>query len=218
MTNGGTSLFDFVLKAHRCISSGQLAITEWHRVCQSVFKQMLHFTHNLHAMNVCHLDISLENLLINDVLITVDSNMQNSMRFVSKPSIKFCDFGLAQIFDKRQNPHFLCNKYVGKTGYKSPEIYQRKQNFNAKAADTWSLGVSLFAMLMGSMPFNKPSSSDPTFQWIMNGHLLQLINQWKKAHYVNAQTVDLLSRIFVKEEKRINTKQLLSHSWFNSKE
>eukprot|EP01084_Bolivina_argentea_P290157 498346_1 len=78
MKNGGTSLFDFVLKAHNCIIQNKLSHFEWQNVSKILFKQMITFLNILHnKMNVCHLDISLENILINDVLINVDNNTQN---------------------------------------------------------------------------------------------------------------------------------------------
>lgn len=203
-----------VLKAHNCILNGKLSIFEWQNVCKILFKQMVTFIDILHnKMNVCHLDISLENMLINDVLITVDPTNNEQIHFVPQFSVKFCDFGLAETFDVKTNPNFLSSKFVGKTNYKSPEIYQKKQ-FDARAADTWSLGVCLFALLMGSMPFNKPSKNDATFQWIISGHILELIQEWNKVHYVNQHHVNILYKIFQKENKRINIKTLVTDPWF----
>ena len=67
MEDGGESLFDFVNKAHQLILSGNIDITEWHRVCKVIFKQMLECIEFIHSLNICHFDISLENFLINDV-------------------------------------------------------------------------------------------------------------------------------------------------------
>jgi len=163
------------------------------------------------------LDISLENLLINDVVVNIHP-VRKSMHFVSDISVKFCDFGLAEIFDTKLNPQFLSNKFVGKTNYKSPEIYAKRPNFDARAADTWSLGVCLFSMLIGSMPFNKPSKNDPTFQWIMAGHILELIQKWKKMHYLNRQSLDILCKTFKTQKERITVKQLTKHCWFQAQQ
>eukprot|EP01084_Bolivina_argentea_P098223 176536_1 len=210
MENGGKSLFDFVLKAHQFISAGKLSPFQWQTACKSIFKQMVTFLDVLHnAMAVCHLDISLENVLINDVLITIDAT-NGSIRFVSQFKIKFIDFGLSEMFDPISNPNFLCNKWVGKSGYQSPELFEKKANFSAKASDIWSLGVCLFALLIGNMPYHKPSMSDPYFPWIMSGRIVELINEWGKSSCIrNSLAPDILSRIFTLENKRITAKQLL---------
>lgn len=211
-THGGTSMFNFVLKAHECIAAGKLAAAEWRVVCRTLFAQMLTFVDLLHsAMGVCHLDLSLENMLINDVMITEDA--QGNIHFLPPFQVQMCDFGLAQCFDAQQNPNFLSSKFVGKTNYKSPEIYAKRPNFDARASDVWSLGVCLFTMGLGSMPFNKPSLSDPSFKWMISGHLAKVVGHWKKAHLVCAHQMDMVQRVFQPEETRIGTRGLMAHPW-----
>eukprot|EP01084_Bolivina_argentea_P050214 92333_1 len=67
MEDGGTSLWDFISDAHGLINQGQITIKEWHRVCKIIFKQMIECIEYIHSQNVCHFDISLENMVINDV-------------------------------------------------------------------------------------------------------------------------------------------------------
>jgi len=212
--HGGTSMFNFVLKAHECVAAGKLAVAEWRAVCKTLFTQMLTFVDLLHsAMGVCHLDLSLENMLINDVMITEDAQ---GIHFLPPFRVQICDFGLAQCFDARQNPNFLSSKFVGKTNYKSPEIYAKRPNFDARASDVWSLGVCLFTMGLGSMPFNKPSPSDPSFKWMVSGHLAKVVGHWKKAHLVCAQQIDMIQRVFQPEATRIGTRELMAHAWLQS--
>ena len=60
MTDGGSCLFNTVLQSHQFITAGQLEITEWRRICQSMFKQMVSFIHTLHTkMSICHLGMLL---------------------------------------------------------------------------------------------------------------------------------------------------------------
>ena len=63
--------------------------------------------------------------------------------------IKFCDFGLSEKF---QANNFDCTKYVGKSRYKSPELWTKKLTFDARANDIWSLGIALFMMILGAPP------------------------------------------------------------------
>eukprot|EP00488_Nonionellina_sp_1-RS-2012_P001288 TRINITY_DN2052_c0_g1_i1.p1 TRINITY_DN2052_c0_g1~~TRINITY_DN2052_c0_g1_i1.p1 ORF type:complete len:114 (-),score=8.47 TRINITY_DN2052_c0_g1_i1:17-358(-) len=107
---------------------------------------------------------------------------------------------------------------VGKIGYQCPEIYDRKPNFSAKAADVWSIGVCFFTLLIGSMPYNKPSMDDSAFQWINSGNIFTLetlIKRWGKLSYICADSLDILWRIFQKENERISIRQLATHSWLH---
>ena len=56
-------------------------------------------------------DISLENMLIDDVFVMSDNSGQ--IYLSHNFQIKWCDFGLATVFNGKD---FRCKKYVGKTG------------------------------------------------------------------------------------------------------
>ena len=59
MENGGNSLFDFIQKAHGFVANGKIAMTEWHKTVQIMFKQMIESIEYIHSKNICHFDISL---------------------------------------------------------------------------------------------------------------------------------------------------------------
>merc|ERR1712087_351568 len=69
MEDGGHSLFEFVRRAHYFLSAGHIEINHWHQVIRCIFVQMVEAIAFMHSLNVVHFDISLENLLINDVII-----------------------------------------------------------------------------------------------------------------------------------------------------
>lgn len=145
--------------------------------------------------------------------ISVEAGKPMSMKFVSNPDIKFCDFGLAQNFNPTKNPKFLCNKHVGKTSYKSPEIYEKKKDFDARASDIWSVGICLFGMVFGSFPFVEPSPTNSSFEWVISGQVSNLIDSWKKTQYANPHILEIMTAIFKPENERIGTRTLLSHPW-----
>eukprot|EP01084_Bolivina_argentea_P114651 204063_1 len=62
---GGTSLFDFIVKLHHFTTQGTISIKELQKIVKIIFKQMIECIEYIHKKNVCHLDISLENFLIN---------------------------------------------------------------------------------------------------------------------------------------------------------
>jgi serine/threonine protein kinase len=62
--------------------------------------------------------------------------------------VKLVDFGLAKIF----GPHETCKEPFGTLCYVAPEILlQRSYD---KSVDIWSLGVILYLMISGTLPFD----------------------------------------------------------------
>merc|ERR1719242_1677175 len=206
--------FKFTSECHKLIESGLLSISEWQSAVQALFKQMVEFVSWMHStMSICHLDISLENLLITDVFVMSEQGHHpghQQVLFSHNFQIKFCDFGLATAFG---NKDFRCNKYVGKTAYKAPKVYGKKKIFDARAADIWSLGVVLFMMTIGAPPFARPSRKEYGYQMVMSGNLVQLLQGWNRLHYVTDPMLDLLARMLRKEENRITMKDILRHEW-----
>jgi serine/threonine protein kinase len=90
---------------------------------------------DLHDLRVCHLDLSLEN-----VLVTEESKL------------KLCDFGVARI--QEGNCISSCGGEFrpGKLMFMSPECSVLEE-FDGFKADMYSLGILLFCMLYGFQPY-----------------------------------------------------------------
>eukprot|EP00484_Ammonia_sp_Unknown_P008515 CAMPEP_0197073042 /NCGR_PEP_ID=MMETSP1384-20130603/210401_1 /TAXON_ID=29189 /ORGANISM="Ammonia sp." /LENGTH=613 /DNA_ID=CAMNT_0042511867 /DNA_START=221 /DNA_END=2062 /DNA_ORIENTATION=+ len=229
MEHGGSDLFDFIIEAHELIAAKKLKIKEWRKFTKYLFWQMIVVMRWLHNdMNICHLDVSLENILIkNGNFIPLDaSNSQYTIN--SNVQIKVCDFGLAEIFDGDMeaaaaavdgdsNEHmFECSKFCGKTNYKAPEVYNKRGVFDARKADMWSLGVVLFCMLVGSPPYNKPVESDQAYLYIKNGIIDQLLFQWERNHFITVKVLSLLhSMLCYDASKRFLVDDVIQHSWLS---
>eukprot|EP00484_Ammonia_sp_Unknown_P000853 CAMPEP_0197021808 /NCGR_PEP_ID=MMETSP1384-20130603/2718_1 /TAXON_ID=29189 /ORGANISM="Ammonia sp." /LENGTH=329 /DNA_ID=CAMNT_0042449719 /DNA_START=91 /DNA_END=1080 /DNA_ORIENTATION=+ len=211
--HGGSSLFEFVNKAHRFIRAGKIELSHWHKIVKVIFKQMIECIAYLHSKRVCHLDISLENFLINDVLVAViEKRNQEILQFLTdRIQIKLCDFGLSELFG---DDECLCVKWCGKQGYKSPEVLAEKRAFAAKKNDIWCLGVCLFMMSVGYPPWKAASPYDEAFVFMTNGNMKQMLNLWRLSHYVDDELLDLFRLIFQREDKRVGLAGIEQHAWF----
>ena len=170
---------------------------------------MVDYTLWLHKqMNICHLDISLENMLLKN-----GEYFYQTGKFTYSQQIKFCDFGLAEYFDISTNSSFSCNKHVGKESYMAPEVYLKSESFDARKADSWSLGVILFIMMSGAPAYCKPDiTEDKSFQYLIYKQIPLLLQNWGRLHYINNDILDLLEKIFVLDpSKRISVEEIKSH-------
>jgi len=233
MEYGGQNLFDFIVKAHKLIQEGRIEISEWRKVVLVMFKQMIECIEFIHAANVCHFDVSLENFVINEVKVfqtfaaSATPHDDNPKCSQSRPlpivhfvldelQLKLIDFGLAEYFDTTKNECFQSNKYCGKLHYMSPEIHGKKESFNAQKNDIFCLGVCLFMMCIGNAPWNKAHPKDDLFRCLVNGQMRKVLKMWKKLHYVTEEGVDLMESIFQYEPHRISIQKIKQHPWMQS--
>jgi len=214
MEDGGYGLLGFVQRAHKLIKSGTLLVREWQRMVAVISKQMFEAIEFTHSKDVCHFDISLENFVINGVMVQPfqDESGRNLIRFCSDEcQVKLCDFGLAAHFPKTSKS-FQSTKFVGKSRYWSPEV-TAKQAFDAKKNDIWCWGVCLFMMATGTAPFLTSSPTDKLFCALMKGKMDRLLKKWKLADRVSAPLHQFLSAIFQYEDQRATASQLKQFAW-----
>lgn len=100
------------------------------------FKQLVSAVKYLHSLDIAHRDIKCENILL-------------SKRW----NLKLTDFGFAKFCPESGNVINFSSTYCGTATYAAPEILLN-QPYDPKIADIWSLGVVLFILLNGSMPFD----------------------------------------------------------------
>ena len=89
----------------------------------------------MHRLNVAHRDLKLENLLL----------------FEKGAKIKLGDFGFVKDIS---SPSELSDTFCGSKAYAAPEILSG-QSYDPKKGDVWALGVVLYIILTGKMPFNE---------------------------------------------------------------
>jgi serine/threonine protein kinase len=76
---------------------------------------------------------------------------------------KILDFGIAKSIDRRGNRRSVLTTkegiVVGTPEYMSPEQARGQRDLDARA-DVWSVGVLLFELLTGKLPFDEPSEAE----------------------------------------------------------
>lgn len=101
------------------------------------FKQLVEAVDYCHERGVVHRDIKCENMLMDSIW-----------------NIKLSDFGFARGHLKPKNGQMpLSETFCGSYAYASPEIL-RGIPYQPQQADVWSMGVVLFAMVYGRLPFD----------------------------------------------------------------
>eukprot|EP00484_Ammonia_sp_Unknown_P028339 CAMPEP_0197027884 /NCGR_PEP_ID=MMETSP1384-20130603/7744_1 /TAXON_ID=29189 /ORGANISM="Ammonia sp." /LENGTH=455 /DNA_ID=CAMNT_0042456803 /DNA_START=178 /DNA_END=1545 /DNA_ORIENTATION=+ len=245
LEDGGMDLFHFIEHCHQQIANGTILIKEWQKTVRLIARKLSKLIHWLHTnMHVCHLDISLENVLISNVswIRYPDQYKNYKKRLCADFRLKLIDFGAAQQFhrmhhdeddDNEDTISFDCSSMIGKPTYCCPQIYklqnrkdaenEKKGNkvalhFDARKADIWSFGISLFIMAIGTYPWTSPDEhGNELFQTIVVDRNLDFIlKAWNRFNYMETEMKDLLRKIFVIDEKeRICTDDIVQHPWLN---
>ncbi|KAF0700143.1 Aste57867_9331 [Aphanomyces stellatus] len=164
-----------------------------------IFRQVAAAVAHLHALEIAHCDLSLENILLAD-----------------HHRVKLCDFGLALSQDTMRFSG------VGKLYYMSPEMHMRRP-YNALAADRWAMGILLFMLLTGRPLFERAALTDPNFKIFFHAQAadpstgVQAVLDAAQLSLSDA-AVDLLTQLLRPSPKeRLTMNDVLSHAFLMPK-
>jgi len=157
------------------------------------FQQLVLGVAYCHNSGVCHRDLKLENTLL-------DGSAQ--------PVVKICDFGYSKSVLLQSAP----KSTVGTPAYIAPEVLQRKQ-YSGETADVWSMGVTLYVMLVGQYPFEDPNDAR-NFRTTIS-RILAVNYSFPSYVRITPECRDLIESIFVADPtKRISLEEIKRHPWF----
>jgi len=124
------------------------------------FSQLVAAVAFLHSHGIVHLDISLENVLVDTQDVVKLSDFGVYALFCSVCPHDFCVLsGMARtIVTISGSECELLSGTPGKRFYRAPEIVAGKR-FDGRSVDAFALGVVLFSMLTGSLPFSDATLS-----------------------------------------------------------
>ncbi|XP_063674304.1 SNF-related serine/threonine-protein kinase-like isoform X14 [Bolinopsis microptera] len=149
------------------------------------FGQIIRAIAYCHHLHIVHRDLKPENIIFNE-----DYSV-----------LKLTDFGFSNEF----SPGEKLMTYCGSWKYSAPEILLQEE-YDPPAVDVWSLGVMLFQMVAGRLPFSEVNQSE-TLTKIMDG-------SYEMPDEISDDLKDLLSRMIVVDPKdRITVDEVLAHPW-----
>jgi calcium/calmodulin-dependent protein kinase kinase 2 len=140
----------------------------------------------VHAQGVIHRDIKPDNLLLSE-----------------HDELKIVDFGVSEMFEKpKEDDDMMTAKSAGSPAFLAPELcVARHGDVSGKAADIWSMGVSLYCLRYGKIPFNCDDVVGIYTAIKTEPHVLP--------EDENPDFVDLMSKILEKDpKKRIKMREL----------
>ena len=100
---------------------------------QKTFTQLVGAVCYVHQQSCVHRDLKLENILL-------DKN----------ENVKLCDFGFTREYEGKSN---YLQTFCGTICYSAPEML-KGEKYAGEKVDVWSLGVILYALLCGELPFD----------------------------------------------------------------
>nr|XP_014344329.1 PREDICTED: testis-specific serine/threonine-protein kinase 5-like [Latimeria chalumnae] len=117
--------------------------------------------------------------------------------------VKLTDFGFA---NKCLEKQALMDTFCGSVAYTAPEILLARK-YHGEYADLWSLGVILFAMVTGKLPFNERNPRK----------LVQLIKKGLESNSsVSEDCWDLINSLLQwKPSDRLGVQEVVKHSWMH---
>lgn len=170
--------------------------------CRVFFRDLILGIEYLHSQGIIHRDIKTDNLLLDEDDV-----------------VKIADFGVSELLDPNND---RITKTAGSPAYMAPELAALSSNtdlketainkgidlseLSGKSTDIWSMGVTLYQLLFGRLPFRSESMVD-LFDQIVNEEVVLPSG-------VDPHLKDLFDRILERRpQKRISMDTLRKHPW-----
>uniref|UniRef100_A0A7S4BRA7 Protein kinase domain-containing protein n=1 Tax=Chrysotila carterae TaxID=13221 RepID=A0A7S4BRA7_CHRCT len=168
------------------VEKGRLEESEAARL----FAQMVAAVDSCHRNLVIHRDLKPENVLLDP-----------------SGDIKVIDFGLGAVLSSSDE---LLTVACGSPHYAAPEMLLGG-GYYGQRVDMWSLGVCLYAMLCGCLPFDEPEMDD-LYDRIIDGDY-----DFSPAPELSPAARDLVCGLLhMPPEERLTARAVLNHKWMRS--
>lgn len=154
---------------------------------RELFKQIVSVIEYIHSKGIVHRDIKCENLL-----------------FDKNNVVKLIDFGFAR---GDMKPPKMSETYCGSYAYASPEIL-RGIPYQPQASDVWAIGVVLYAMVIGKLPFD-----DSSVRYLLK-QVQKKVTFPLSATELSEQVKGLIEKILAPIKVRAGIPEIKTDPWF----
>jgi serine/threonine-protein kinase SIK3 len=155
------------------------------QIARNYFDQIIDAVDFLHQNGIVHRDLKAENLLLSADL----------------KCVKLADFGFSNYYSREA----LLSTWCGSPPYAAPELFEGRHYCGPKA-DVWSLGVVLYVLVCGALPFD--------------GHTLQslksrvLSGKFRIPYFMSCDCEHLIRHMLITDpDKRFSLQQIKVHKW-----
>ncbi|ESO90137.1 hypothetical protein LOTGIDRAFT_218210 [Lottia gigantea] len=150
------------------------------------FRQIVSSVQYCHQKHIVHRDLKAENLLL-------DGDM----------NIKIADFGFSNEFV----PGNKLDTFCGSPPYAAPELFQGKK-YDGPEVDVWSLGVILYTLVSGSLPFDGQNLKELR-ERVLRG-------KYRIPFYMSTDCENLLKKFLILNPlKRASLETIMRDKWMN---
>ncbi|XP_051469640.1 hormonally up-regulated neu tumor-associated kinase-like [Apus apus] len=155
-------------------------------------RQILSAVEHLHCQGIVHRDLKIENFLLDE-----------------NNNIKIVDFGLSNTAKFQGLSQELLHTQCGSPAYAAPELLANRK-YGPKV-DVWSIGVSMFAMLTGTLPFTvEPFNIKQLHQKMLIGEISPIPSD------ISPGAVHFMQSLLEPDPaKRPGVKEAIKDKWLN---
>lgn len=156
------------------------------RDARVLFRQLVSAIEYCHSKSIVHRDLKAENLLL-------DQQMK----------LKIADFGFSTTFEPKAPLETFC----GSPPYAAPELFRGKK-YSGPEVDSWSLGVVLYTLVSGSLPFDGTNLKE------LRDRVLR--GKYRVPYYVSIECESLIRKFLVlNPTQRTSLSAVMADRWIN---